>query len=108
MTAYCFVGSPGFSNWTCILGALPLGTASDGETYSLAISCEYPVMLVTPINARRNKVLVIVFPSLNGLHEMCRMLPGPVCKCTPLSNPHKVRKLHIFRGMSCLGGWGRP
>src|ERR1700730_17764332 len=49
MTTYCFVPSPGFSNRTFILGALPLGTASDGETYSL-FSCEYPSRHAIPIN----------------------------------------------------------
>src|ERR1700688_2587755 len=49
MTTYCFVASPGFSNRTFILGALPLGTASDGETYSL-LSCEYPIRHAIPIN----------------------------------------------------------
>src|ERR1700719_2140972 len=49
MTTYCFVASPGFSNRTFILGALPLGTASDGETYTL-LSCEYPIRHAIPIN----------------------------------------------------------
>src|ERR1700688_360579 len=49
MTTYCLVASPGFSNRTFILGALPLGTASDGETYWL-LSCEYPIKHAIPIN----------------------------------------------------------
>jgi hypothetical protein len=33
-----FVASPGLSDSTCILGALPTGMACVGETYSLAAS----------------------------------------------------------------------
>src|SRR5208283_5268353 len=66
MTAYRFVGSPGFRNWTCILGALPLGAASDGVTYSLPFSCEYAIKPAIPINTntRPNRyILVIVLPA---------------------------------------------
>ena len=41
MTAYCLVGSPGLSNSTFMLGALPFGTASEGATYSFAGCREY-------------------------------------------------------------------
>src|SRR5271154_4720758 len=54
MTAYCFVDSPGFSNSTFILGALPLGAASDGATYSLSFSCECPIRPAIPINININ------------------------------------------------------
>src|SRR5208282_1538988 len=56
MTAYCFVWSPGFSNWTCILGALPLGTASDGETYSVAVCCECTITAAAPINNSKQPI----------------------------------------------------
>src|SRR5258707_375388 len=75
MTAYCFVGSPGFSNRTCILGAWPLGTASDGATYSLAFSPEYPIMVALPIQDNRYPsrftltitVVCSVYDFINGL-----------------------------------------
>src|ERR1700733_4312791 len=65
MTAYCFVGSPGFSNRTCILGALPLGTASEGDTYSLC-SCEYAITAAIPINPNTQPIsfsLITALPS---------------------------------------------
>src|SRR5271165_6303727 len=60
MTAYCFVWSPGLSNCTCILGALPLGTASDGATYSLAFCCECTITAATPINNDKQPICLTV------------------------------------------------
>src|SRR5579862_2386834 len=65
MTAYCFVDASGFSNRTSILGALLVGTASDGETYSLPFSCEYANKPTIPINANTQPsrfILVIALP----------------------------------------------
>src|SRR6202041_705268 len=67
MTAYCFVGSPGFSNCTSILGALPVGTASAGFTYSPAVPCERTITAVIPINTSAQPsrfILLIALPSL--------------------------------------------
>jgi hypothetical protein len=61
------------------LGALPLGTASDGETYSFAVSCEYPTIVVIPTNNKKQKVFVID-PLSNGndRQEMCQIPVGLV------------------------------
>src|SRR5271168_1333428 len=64
MTAYCFVASPGFSNRTCILGALPVGTASAGFTYSPAVSCERTITAVSPINISAHPTRFILLIAL--------------------------------------------
>src|ERR1700675_1528676 len=75
MTAYRFVGSPGFSNCTCILGALPLGAASDGEIYSLPFSCEYPIKLAIPINTNAQPSrFVLIIALLSSVRESLQIL----------------------------------
>src|SRR5580700_4256242 len=74
MTAYCFVGSE-FSNCTSILGALPLGTASDGETYSsLLFCCEYAAKPAIPINANTADAKPSSFILLIALLSMLEIL----------------------------------
>jgi hypothetical protein len=46
---------------TCIMGALPVGTASDGATYSLPLSWEYPIKPAIPMstNAQTSRSILI-------------------------------------------------
>src|ERR1700723_3959165 len=67
MTAYCLVASPGFSNCTCILGALPVGTASAGFTYSPGVSCERTIRAVIPINTSAHPSRFILLIALLSL-----------------------------------------
>src|ERR1700679_3339532 len=67
MTAYCFVGSPGFSNCTSILGALPVGTAFAGFTYSPAVPCERTITAVLPINTSAQPSRFILLVALLSL-----------------------------------------
>src|ERR1700683_3628703 len=67
MTAYCFVGSPGFSNCTSILGALPVGTASAGFTYSPAVPCERTITAVIPLNTSAQPSRFILLIALLSL-----------------------------------------
>src|SRR5580704_11941032 len=70
MTAYCFVGSPGFSNCTSILGALPVGTASAGFTYSPAVPCECTSTAVIPINTNAQPSrLILLIASLSLIRK---------------------------------------
>jgi hypothetical protein len=44
------------------LGALPLGTAPDGDTYSPAVSCERTIMAAIPIstNAQPTRFILLI------------------------------------------------
>src|ERR1700733_15771957 len=67
MTAYCFVGSPGFSNCTAMWGALPVGPASAGFTYSPAVPCERTITAVIPINTSAQPSRFILLIALLSL-----------------------------------------
>src|SRR5271157_3434708 len=93
MTAYCFVWSPGFSNCTCILGALPLGPASEGATYSLAVCCECTITAAAPINTDKHTIpLILLIDFLTFLFN------SPFCQ-TGLSVVHRA---HPTRQPACL------
>src|ERR1700723_13042 len=80
MTAYCLVASPGFSNCTCILGALPVGTASAGFTYSPGVSCERTIRAVIPINtsAQPSRFILLIALLLSSRIFTSRLLARPV------------------------------
>lgn len=108
MTAYCFVGSPGFSNRTCILGALPLGMASDGETYSPAVSWEYPIVAMIPTNTRNQRIFAIGSSRWSHAKDVPNTSwPDPQMHTT-LQSIARQPSVIFFNGMGCSGGWRWP
>jgi hypothetical protein len=52
------------------LGALPLGAASDGATYSLSFSCEYPTKPAIPINTHtQDSSFILIIALLSHVRE---------------------------------------
>src|SRR5580704_3681178 len=110
MTAYCFVGSPGFSNSTCIFGALPLGAACSGATYSPPACTEEPLIVTIPTkdNVKANCFAKIIDYLDNRLDHATKQPPdrrpvagaGYSCSATtsqltPLTPGSRLNRLTI-------------